>query len=636
MEGLSRVFTTICNMSTTACFVILLVNFARFFLRKSPKKYSYYLWGIVGFRLVCPVSFSSIFSLFNLNAIKNYAVSGNTMTWSTTPDYMNSGSVYLRTPALEEISGLTDEIMYETSGDKLMEINKIDVFVFVWLLGMILLLGYQLYSYMRLRNRLETAVRLEENIFESDQIKEPFVLGLFRPEIYLPFRMSESEREYILLHEKYHIKRHDHLVKIAAVILLGIYWFNPLAWFSYFMMCKDMEMSCDEWVIEKLGSGIKERYSYSLLEFANDKKRWNLGTLAFGENSVKERVQNILNYKTAGKVIAAISIALCVIVLVIGITNGRNQNAVRNVTKSSEFVGSSELEFLYSEEISGYLMYYELYQGGELAEYAILDKGRYCPTDLSTKYERNDEILQVSLKCVGENNNSEQTIRVDLEQYGWKTYTNSYYLQGIREWQTFDAGQDIVLAACNFDIGDGVTGYSCELYQDETMKSGCISVNDGVLLVHIVFGAGNLYELQNEYQYQTPVRELFEAKNPYIGDHVADGAVLRTLMIPSIGDFGMELQTSEEPYGMILHFEETPINEIEFHEKMLKRAALFLTVTENAGYFEWTYPSSDGTIKRQKYSVEDIEQILEISELKAYASTRHSLNDLVTELENIE
>lgn len=126
---------------------------------------------------------------------------------------------------------------------------------------------------------------MEENIYECDRITEPFVLGFFRPKIYIPFRLEEAEKEYILQHERYHIKRHDHQIKMLAIILLAIHWFNPFVWLAYYLMCRDMEMSCDEQVIIQLGSEIKQDYCNSILGFAMGKRTWALGTLAFGENT---------------------------------------------------------------------------------------------------------------------------------------------------------------------------------------------------------------------------------------------------------------------------------------------------------------------------------------------------------------
>lgn len=638
MEHLRTLFITICNMSTTASFVILLVNFTRFFLQKVPKKYSYYLWGIVGFRLICPFSFTSMFSMFNLKGLNHYAISGQEMNWTTTPGTKNYGDIIFRTPNFHNILEAGAGASYEAVRTDMRSLSVMGLISFIWITGTALFLGYQLYSFWKLKKELETSIKIEGNIFESERIREPFVMGIFQPRIYLPIHLKESERAYVLLHEQYHIKRKDYLVKILAVLLVGVYWFHPLVWFSYFALCKDMEMSCDEWVIEQVGNEAKETYSYSLLDFAVSKKKWNLEILAFGEVAVKERVKNVLTYKRTGKIAALISVVLCLVVMILGITNGNSQNAVRNVTTESQLHDSSKLEFSYGKDIENYLVYYELYKDGKIIEYEALSYGTDYPDNISVTYNVKDKILYLPVEYEGMRGCGEHTIAIDLEQYGFDSFAHGFYRQGNNAWERFELEKDFVLAAFYFDTNsDGIMAYSCESYDDETAKRSIVSGNEGVLFIHLVLtDDSEQYEFRNKYQCSTFVRELYEVKTPYIGNHVADGAIIRALGIPSLGDFTTELQTSEEPYGIILHFDAAPVNEYLFHTEMLERAALFLAVTENAGYFEWTYPDKEGMgVERRRYFVEDIEQMLGIADLKtAYTMELPVFNDFVIEVQD--
>lgn len=641
MENVRMLFSTVCDMSTTACMVILLVIIVRFLLKNAPRVFSYYLWVAVGFRLLCPISFSSALSIFNVGILKDYVVSGTTMSWSGTPDYKESGIFIWSAPKLTQPESVAENITAgNISAEPWIAVNKVTLLAFIWLMVCLIFLGYQIYSYIKLKKRLELAVKVEADVYECDTINEPFVMGFWKPWIYIPLRLKPSEREYILLHERHHIKRHDHQVKIIAVILLGIYWFNPLVWLAYYLMGKDMEMSCDEWVLGKLGNKIKEEYSNSLLDFAVDDKRWNLGTLAFGESSVKERVKNILKFKKSGKVILGISTVLCVLAVLIGISNGGNENAIRNISRAGS---TGEFEYQLSDEIQSVLFYREFYFGTELSEYEVLQYGEIGTEGmercgkftfaLSNLYDENE---QWSVGLTAELNGSlADFLNMNyLEEQGFTGMGSSFYLENQSGWERFESGDDLVLAALNLDNGEGIVNLSCEYYQNEGKEWINTSGNAGVVLYHIVFSDKSVEELAADYEKPRDIEYIFEARNPYIGDHIADGHILRMLNMFSMGRFTTELQTSEEPYGIILHFEEAPEMAASFHAKMLQKAAIFLTLTENAGYFEWTYPGEDLNVTRRRYFTEDIESMLGISDLKAFAQKEETLEELLSEVKN--
>ena len=180
----------------------------------------------------------------------------------------------------------------------------------VWLVGMGLLILWNMILTFRMKKRLKKAVRYRDNIYESDCIPTPFVMGLIRPRIYIPFRLSEQERDYILRHEQYHIRRRDYIVKVVAFLITAVYWFHPLVWAAYFSMIRDMEMSCDEQILWESGEDIRKNYSMSLLAFATNKRQYSMETLAFGETKTKKRVRHIMKCKKKGKWMSVCAVLL--------------------------------------------------------------------------------------------------------------------------------------------------------------------------------------------------------------------------------------------------------------------------------------------------------------------------------------
>lgn len=199
--------------------------------------------------------------------------------------------------------------------------REIQIGTIVWIAGVIILLLWNTVLTIRMKKRLRKAVRYEGNVYECDAIPSPFVLGLLNPRIYIPFRLNEQEREYILRHERYHIRRRDHLTKFIAVLLTIVYWFHPLVWVAYFCMVRDMEMSCDEYVLGSMEQDIRGKYSASLLGFATNKRHLSPEFLAFGETDTRKRVRNIMRFQKQKKKIGFLAVALVLVVGVVCLTN---------------------------------------------------------------------------------------------------------------------------------------------------------------------------------------------------------------------------------------------------------------------------------------------------------------------------
>ncbi len=286
MEG---VFLKLLNMSVTAGWIILAVTILRAVLKKAPRWIRCALWGIAGLRLVIPVFFESRASLI------------------PSPETVSPSIVYSELPGITSgipaINHAVNPVISRTftpvppgAGANTLQI-VIRAAAIVWLAGMAAMLLCALVSYIRLRRRVETAIRLRDNIWQCEQVQSPFILGLFRPRIYLPFDVSEEEMTLVLAHEHAHLKRRDHLIKPLAFLLLAVYWFNPLVWLAYVLFCRDIELACDERVIKKIGEQERRAYSSTLLSRSISRRSIAACPVAFGEVHVKERIKMALNYK---------------------------------------------------------------------------------------------------------------------------------------------------------------------------------------------------------------------------------------------------------------------------------------------------------------------------------------------------
>ncbi len=301
------IFLKIIDMSITASYVILFVMVIRLMLRRAPKVFSYALWAAVLFRLVVPFSFESVFSLVPLEAAPapvNIAHVGNSQIQSGIAVVDQTVNRFLPAP---EVGASVDPMQL-----------WISLGTSIWLAGMATLLIYSLITSLRLCRKLKSATHMAGHIYELAAGSTPFVFGIRKPKIYLPSGISESERSYILAHEQTHINRFDHILKPLAFLVLCVHWFNPLVWVAFFLMSGDMEMSCDESVLGRMGGKIKKDYSSSLLSLAAGRRIVGGCPLAFGEENIKGRIRNILHYRkpafwvviAAAVAVAAISVGL--------------------------------------------------------------------------------------------------------------------------------------------------------------------------------------------------------------------------------------------------------------------------------------------------------------------------------------
>ena len=341
LNELSQIFLTFLYKNMTVSVVIIAVLLARFLLRKMPKKYSYILWSIVGIRMIFNLPFATNISVFNL--FRGFAKRSSTM------DTMLAGSrktnLQRATDVLNTIGTSETSTAHASSNTAANAVTHtlttsqmvLGILGLLWLIVVALFVAYGIYSYVKCRMLVRTAViarditsathkeKASASVWECDRIPSPFVLGIIRPRIYIPFRMPKQEQAYILAHEQCHIRRLDPLWKLIAFLLLAVYWWNPLVWCAFFYLVRDMEMSCDEAMIEQFGNEIKQGYSNSLLSFAMERHPYSFAPIAFGEGDAGRRIKNVLNFKKPQTWAAILVIVLLVVVGVSCLTNGKDK-----------------------------------------------------------------------------------------------------------------------------------------------------------------------------------------------------------------------------------------------------------------------------------------------------------------------
>ena len=334
---MNELFLKIINMSISASWLVLAVLILRFVLKKAPKWINVLLWGIVAIRLICPFSFESTLSL-----IPSAETIPLNIGMDTTPT-INSGISAINN-AVNPIISQSNTPMAGSSVN-LLQIT-IGIYEYIWIFGMIALALYTAISYWRLCRKVDTAVRYKDNIFQSENVSFPFVLGIIKPRIYLPFKMNGQYLEHVVAHEQAHICRKDHWWKPLGFLLLMIHWFNPLMWLAYVLLCRDIELACDEKVIKELGNEQRGDYTQALVACSINRRMIAACPLAFGEVSVKERVKSVMNYKKPAFWVIIISVIVCVGVAVCFLTNPKQDSYTLRIVVPA---GSQE-KFVYTDE----------------------------------------------------------------------------------------------------------------------------------------------------------------------------------------------------------------------------------------------------------------------------------------------
>lgn len=354
-----EIFLKLVNMSLVAGWLIVAVLILRLLLRKAPKSVICFLWCMVGIRLALSFSIESVCSL-----IPSAEVISEEILYSEEPA-IDSGVALVNhvvNPALAESFA-------PNPGDS---VNPLQIAVMlaavIWVVGIVVLSGYTLITYVGLKLRVADAVRLKGRIFQSEKVTSPFVLGIVKPRVYVPYTLCGEELECVIAHEEAHIQRWDHLLKPIGFLVLTVYWFHPLVWVAYILLCHDIELACDEKVLQQIGMDKKAVYSRTLLNCSVSHRSIAACPIAFGENGVKYRIKNILNYKKPAFWVVVVSVLACIVCALCFMTNPKNASGEDNpVTEKSNIpteVFQSPPVMLLEDAYSSLMDYYEVKAGG--------------------------------------------------------------------------------------------------------------------------------------------------------------------------------------------------------------------------------------------------------------------------------
>lgn len=485
---MSSFFLELLKLSVSASFLIVAVMLLRLIMRKSPKSFYCILWALVGIRLICPFSFESRFSVIP----KEDTIPINTIL--TIPDTQSE----LIIPDTNNF--VSNDILFESENTLATSksISIADIISGVWLVGTIGIMLYGIISYIRLKRIVSVSIKDKDNVYLCDDIDVPFIFGIFKPKIYLPSNMVEVQKEYVLLHEKAHLSRHDNLWKPVGFILLSIYWFNPLVWIAYHLFSKDIELATDERVINNLNNNEIKDYSETLLACSLIKSNLIIKTcpVAFGEVGVKDRIKAVLNYKKPSFWIILIAIISCIVVGVCFLTKPKDDRLTISKVKElmnkgdnltfgdfeqydGEDIGSGFFIMRYEVEPNHYLLIYptDVKKDSKITNAFFVpnknmdDKVDAFTQDIDEALKKENEVSSQAPISQYQNILGYDTYYIDIERSP-KWYTRDYYT-------TIDGNDYLIMESFGFekeredtikDInGDGYTELICN----------CVSGGDG-------------------------------------------------------------------------------------------------------------------------------------------------------------
>lgn len=339
---MTDLFLKLLNMSINAGWLVLAVLVLRLILNKAPKFIRCIMWGLVGIRLICPISIESVLSLIpSSEAVPPEIVYASAPTIHTGVEFLNSA-----------VNPVISDSLAPNAADS---VNPMQTVVFIatvtWLIGIAVMLIYTVVSYLRIRLKVRESVPQGDNIYICDRIATPFILGIIRPKIYLPSFMNEDDSEYVIAHENAHIVRLDYLWKPLGFLLLTVYWFNPLIWVAFVLLCRDIELATDEKVINSLGAEIKKPYSEALINCSAEKRFISACPLAFGETGVKSRIKSVLSYKKPAFWVIILAVIILIVTAVCFLTNPKDKWESENygITGTVAAAECDDVEFHFSK-----------------------------------------------------------------------------------------------------------------------------------------------------------------------------------------------------------------------------------------------------------------------------------------------
>ena len=587
------------NMSMTASVVVVFVLMARLLLKRAPKIFSYALWAVVLFRLLCPVSITTDFSLLGLFD----APVTETTTHTTAVEYIPQDVVHTPAPEVKlPVPGVNQSVNEALpQGDEQTAADPLEAPValatLVWLAGIGVLAAYSVVSLLRLRQRLVGAVPLRENIYLADYIESPFVMGVLRPKIYLPSSMSTQEQAYIILHEQHHIRRGDHIIKALAFLALCVHWFNPLAWVAFVLSAKDMEMSCDEAVVRKLGESIRADYSASLLSLATGRRIIAGTPLAFGEGDTKSRIKNLLNWKRAKPAVVFLALALVVLVAAVCGTNAREPDGTW--ARGGTGADSGSFTYRFSENVHSYAICQEVYHRGDLVS----------PTSLMM-FDNMEELGGVT--------RHQGTFALELQTSGQDLAGSALVIQHDGTTATFnrllavdfpecdalawcwregktelpDDGS-VIIGVVYYDDGQESYTWDCEALEEQGI-SETLKGNEWTVVLRLVVSTGDADQLAVSLGTIGRAQDLYDLRVSSMKDYTGIRALASVLGVDELGVYSIV------NYEQVVEFAfEAPLSEQQETE-MWKSATVLLALIEDTDQVNYSFPSADGS-KRFTY-----------------------------------
>ena len=559
---MNELFLKIVNMSISASWLVLVVLILRFVLKKAPKWVNILLWGIVAIRLICPFSFESALSLIP--------------SAETFPEKVISG------PSFDVQTGITpvDNRINDYLGDRYFEgvtvpanngNNIMTILTIVWTIGILLLVAYTVISYWRLRRKVDTAVRYKDNIFQSENVKSPFVLGIIKPRIYLPFNMNGQDLEHVVAHEQAHIHRKDHWWKPFGFLLLTIHWFNPLVWLAYVLLCRDIELACDERVIKELGNEQRADYTQALVACSVNRRMIAACPLAFGEVGVKDRVKSVMNYKKPAFWGVVLAVIVCVFVAVCFLTNPvtKNNGTDGTVTEwfdyletPDEMVWDGRLEINLPEFPGVTFRWYPekmeavteegivpLFHGMPIWNTYFCDLTGDRIPDLCSTYTFGSGIIDSRIIIYDYANGASY----ELSDRGYFDFTlrfneaDGYLYVDKTKYNTDELVETGRLVFKNNSIQ--IEGFSNEAHQ--VFRAEILEIHDGHYLVKPVEGS---WELNSADRIEVPIRNAHPSPEPEIGDVIEieySGEILETYPARIADVYGIKVIKETETWDLI-------------------------------------------------------------------------------------
>lgn len=502
---------TLLAMTATATVAALWVMAVRLALKKTPRWITCLLWLAVFLRMVCPVGPSLPMSLIPAPVVQGISVQ------TAPPDTV--------TPPSVSAAPTQDPAAQQTPAD------PVPVLLTLWGAGTAGMLLWAGRSTRRLRRQLAEAVPLEDGIYETDLISSPFLLGWFRPRIYLPAGMAEEERHYVLLHERAHLRRRDHWAKLLAWLALSLHWWNPILHGAYRLFCQDLETACDQAVVRTFSPDDRMGYAKTLLRLGREHPLPLTLPLAFGEENTKQRIHHVLEFKHPPLVVALIALCVCILTLVLIVANPGDQGQqLDGVSITQAYVLDGGLPVALPEDSFQTLM--PLLKQVSQGPYTVTEPPVPQDGDVVLSSQTGGTIFYLS------SNPSPRLIRVNHDGYSATTKVSS-------------GSQELALS------------------QDYARWRGTL----------------------NQYLTHELADEVYSLSTPYLGNNSACGAILEALHLSAVvGPYTFSLQTGTPPYGITIHLEQAPALDDPLLTAYLQDVStLFLALVDNAEQVSWLY-----------------------------------------------